>query len=179
MDAINRNVTVDTLRSDHVELIQRVMPSTERFVDGARTNSHAQRFAAQQSGAADYVVAWIDRQPVGHALVRWNGALDAHFSERGVRDPYVEGLAVRADCRSMGVGMAIMREAEHRASTRGYRRIGLAVGIHNERARRLYDRLGYCESRLGQFEVTWTYIDGAGKEQVEGETCTYLVKDLQ
>jgi len=178
MDARSSSIRIEPLRSDEVALLQRMMPSSERVVDGVRTHSHAQRFGAQQDGTADYLVAWIDDEPVGHALIRWTGARDALFIERRVRDPYVEGLAVRHDRWSRGIATAMMCEAEHRALMRGYRTMGLAVGVDNARARHLYDRLGYCESNLGEFEVTWTYLDDGGREQVGRETCTYLMKTL-
>jgi GNAT superfamily N-acetyltransferase len=166
------------MERDEVDIVQRALPSTERFVDGVRTHSHAERFRAQESGTAEYLVAWADSEPVAYALVRWEGPADEWMRERGVRGPYVEGLSVRSDLWSHGIGTAIMLEAEQRTAARGYAHIGLAVGRDNERARRLYERLGYRESGLGDFDVSWTFIDSAGNEGIEGEMCTYLVKSL-
>ena len=65
------------------------------------------------------------------------------------------------------------------ARSRGYRKIGLGVDISNVAARRLYFSEGYAESGLGQFLVSYPYIDEDGAERQAHETCTYLVKRLR
>ncbi|MEX0750660.1 MAG: GNAT family N-acetyltransferase [Dehalococcoidia bacterium] len=175
---ITDRVEVRALTRREIDALQITMPSIERMIDGIRTHSHAGRFRIQEEGAGDYLIAWVDGQPAGHVLVRWAGASDPRLHERIGRDPYVEGLAVRTDLQSRGVGTAIMLEAERRTVARGHTTIGLAVGVENARARRLYRRLGYRESGFGEFEVTWTTVDAAGNEGIEGESCTYLVKAL-
>jgi ribosomal protein S18 acetylase RimI-like enzyme len=178
MNARLSTVRLASLRSDEVELLQRVMPSTERIIDGKRTNSHAERYAVQHSGSADYLIAWLDGEPVGHALLRWNGPADAITRGRGARGPYIEGLAVRDDRWSRGIGTAMMVEAERRALERGHEHMWLAVGVENERARRLYRKLGYGETGSGEFDVTWAVIDGDGNEGMHGEVVTLLKKKL-
>ena len=71
-----------------------------------------------------------------------------------------------------------MRSVEETARAKGHATVGLAVGVENLRARALYLRLGYWETEIPPFEVTWTYRDGRGAERVEGETCTYFTKRL-
>lgn len=53
------------------------------------------------------------------------------------------------------------------AKTRGYSRVGLAVGAANAGAQRLYARAGYCDTGLREF-----WIEGAH------EICGYLAKEL-
>lgn len=56
---------------------------------------------------------------------------------------HVEILAVTTHAEGGGVARALMAAAESWASERGYRRITLNVFPANERARTLYDWLGY------------------------------------
>jgi ribosomal protein S18 acetylase RimI-like enzyme len=79
----------------------------------------------------------------------------------------VEDLFVAAGCRSAGVGTRLLAEAERVARSRGYREIGLVVGIENAAAQRLYARLGFEETDLGEF-----WVEGART------VCRYLVKPL-
>jgi ribosomal protein S18 acetylase RimI-like enzyme len=171
-------VTVRRLEGTEVDVLQQSMPASRRLVDGVPRTYHERRLAAQQDGAADYLIAWGDGSPVGHALLRWS-ADEPFLRDRELTAPLVEALAVRPDVQSRGIATAMMLEAERMAADRGQATIGLAVGIENERARALYARLGYYESGLGEFRVTWTALDADGEERVKGETCTYLVKRLR
>lgn len=56
----------------------------------------------------------------------------------------VDGLAVAEDCRSQGIGSAMIETLRQEASLRGYTRIRLDVADHNLHARRLYERLGFA-----------------------------------
>lgn len=56
---------------------------------------------------------------------------------------YVEDLAISPDARGLGLARDLMQAVEAWASTRGYRRIRLAVWFQNLRARGLYEHLGY------------------------------------
>jgi ribosomal protein S18 acetylase RimI-like enzyme len=68
---------------------------------------------------------------------------------------YVTGLAVDPGCEGRGVGRALMEALIDQARARGGRRMTLRVFGPNERARRLYERLGFeLEGVLrGEFRV--------------------------
>lgn len=57
---------------------------------------------------------------------------------------HVSEVAVSVDSQGAGVGSLLMSAAEGWAQAKGYGRIGLNVFAGNERARRLYARLGYA-----------------------------------
>lgn len=154
------------------------MPASGRIIDGKLSHYHATRFLAQEEGDAEYLVAWVDDEPVGHVLVRWRGSHDPFLLAEGVRDPYIEGLAVKTAFQSRGIGRALMLAAEEPTRRRELPTLGLSVGVENARARRLYARLGYRETALGVFKATWTFVDADGVEHTNGETCTYWVKPL-
>lgn len=143
--------------------------------------AHVRRLGDQRAGRVTYLVAWADGRAVGHALVRWGGTTNPEL--RWLLDarephPYVEALLVHPALRSRSVGSQILTAAEALVRKRGMRRIGLAVAVENARARALYERLGYRDVGVGAFTNAWSYVDEAGHEVAESETCTYLVKDL-
>lgn len=56
---------------------------------------------------------------------------------------HVSDLAITREAEGRGVGRALMEAAESWAASRGHRLLTLNVFDSNQRARRLYDRLGY------------------------------------
>jgi ribosomal protein S18 acetylase RimI-like enzyme len=68
------------------------------------------------------------------------------------RHAHVEVLAVETAAQGQGVGRRLMGAAEGWAKSRGYRRITLNVFAQNERARQLYERLGYEPETVHYFK---------------------------
>ena len=116
-----------------------------------------------------YVVAWDGDEPVGHAHVAWTG------TKLGV--PEIQDVFVPADLRRRGIATAVSRGAERAAVRRGHRRISLGVGIANDGARRLYERLGFRDAGLAPERVQGTIMI-RGKPLDVDDTMLYLVKDL-
>ena len=90
------------------------------------------------SPGGEYLVAWLDGAPVGHAHVDW-----------AAEPPELQDVWVREEVRRTGVATALTREAEQRAARRGHERLSLEVSEANTAARSLYERLGY--SRTADF----------------------------
>lgn len=63
--------------------------------------------------------------------------------ERGGRDAFIDELFVRAERRGRGLGAQAVAIAEAGARRRGVRAVHLEVDHTNERARRLYERVGF------------------------------------
>jgi GNAT superfamily N-acetyltransferase len=64
------------------------------------------------------------------------------------RHAHVEVLAVEPAAQHQGIGRLLMDAAESWARGRGYRRITLNVFAQNERARQMYERLGYLPETI-------------------------------
>lgn len=139
---------------------------------------HDDRFAQQRQGRLTYLIAWLDEIPIGHAMVRWEGATDAYVAERISDCAHVEDLFMMPELRSRGVGTRILGRGEQMAMERGIKQIGLAVGVDNPRARALYERLGYVDTGFGVFEIGGTYMDIHGRQREWRDMCEYLVKQL-
>jgi ribosomal protein S18 acetylase RimI-like enzyme len=84
--------------------------------------------------ASQYLVAWDGEAPVGHVCLQW------------IEPPELQDLWVLPDRRSGGIGRALIAAAERETAARGHGRLLLSVGVHNERALSLYERLGYTRT---------------------------------
>jgi ribosomal protein S18 acetylase RimI-like enzyme len=77
-------------------------------------------------------------EAAGYAVVGFGFSL-----EFGGRDAFVDELFVRDAERGRGIGSALLAHAERQARQRGVQAFHLEVDHANQRARRLYERLGY------------------------------------
>jgi GNAT superfamily N-acetyltransferase len=113
-------IAIRALRPDEVERVDRVLPLHRLGNDG------------------DYVVAWDDGAPVGHAFIAWTG------TKLGL--PEIQDVYVLPERRGEGLGTALTQAAEQTAVSRGHDRCSIGTGIANAGARRLYERLGYARA---------------------------------
>ena len=152
----------------------------ERYIafDWGNVRKHEERLRLQSEGVATYLLAWRGELPVGHVLIKWRGTADEPMSSHLTNCPDLEDLIVSPECRSMGVGTALLEHAEELALQNGYSQIGLGVEVENDRARSLYELLRYVDSDLGAYVTSGSYLDREGVERPWQETCNYLVKQL-
>ena len=150
-------ITVRPIRPGDVDALARHVKPTPLL--------HEARAQLQRGERAVYLIALDDGAPVGHALLKLPPLGSEHPRADGI--PEVEDLFVAETHRSSGVGSRLLQEAEDLARGRGFDRLGLAVGVGNAGAHRLYERAGYEDAGLGEF-----WVEGAR------ETCRYLVKRL-
>jgi ribosomal protein S18 acetylase RimI-like enzyme len=62
-------------------------------------------------------------------------------------------VATHPQLEGLGLATRLMEELEKRARRRGAHRVNLGVEIGNDRARRLYEHLGY--EPIGESEASW------------------------
>jgi ribosomal protein S18 acetylase RimI-like enzyme len=160
---------VRPLSGDELDLVDRFLA---RY-----PGKHLERLEGQRRGECVYLIAWAGAEPVGHLNLRLRGRKLPDRARR-LRAAQIEDLRVARAHRRHGVGTELMQRAAEEAAARGFGTIGLGVDIGNVPARRLYRREGYEESGLGQFVVSYPYIDEDGIERQAHETCTYLIKRL-
>jgi GNAT superfamily N-acetyltransferase len=72
-----------------------------------------------------------------------------HLQHAGRRCAEIESVHVREDRRSLGIGSALLAEAERRAAAAGCYRIQLTSRIVRADAHRFYVANGYEQSHLG------------------------------
>lgn len=120
----------------------------------------------QTAGNLDYVVAWRRKHPIGRGLILWHGYVIPVLIKAFPRTPVIRSVEVLPLFQGAGVGTAIVRELERRASEKGYEQVGLGVMLENVRARKLWHRLGYEDWDGGVFDAVSIY------EGPNGETVT-------
>jgi ribosomal protein S18 acetylase RimI-like enzyme len=160
MDAILQPIVRRCEESDLPKL-QATLPS-----------GHQKRFAKQQAGTAEYLIAWVNNQPAGFFLLDWLGQQYLP----GV--PEISGGEVRADLRSHGIGAALIKACEQRAKQHGAKQICLLVAHDNPNARRLYEHLGYQDSGIEDVVAEYDDTNAAGVTKHFREECALLLKDL-
>jgi ribosomal protein S18 acetylase RimI-like enzyme len=90
-------------------------------------------------------VVWVieaggrdQRSPIGYLVLTIGYSL-----ERGGRDSFIDELYVRSEWRGRGLGTHAVATAEAGARRLGVRAVHLEVDTTNDRARRLYERVGF------------------------------------
>jgi ribosomal protein S18 acetylase RimI-like enzyme len=94
----------------------------------------------------------------------------------GETSAYIYGFRIRPAYQSKGIGTRLLEIAENDLVFRGYRIVNLNVGQDNQRARMLYERLGYRV--IGSDPGRWSYYDQYGRRQDVNEPAWRMQKEL-
>ena len=166
---MNAAITVEPASEGDVGILTRRLPRPRA--------KHLERLERQRRGEALYLIAWRDGEPVGHALLKSPGAVDLAPGKRaGCAE--IEDLFVVVAYRRQGVGRRLLVVAEREARRRRFGKLGLAVGVENLAARRLYQRQGFVDTGYGEFVLFGSLTGEDGTRRQWEETCVYLVKQL-
>ena len=94
----------------------------------------------------------------------------------GETSAYIYGFRVRPAYQSKGIGTKLLEIAERDLIQRGYSIVNLNVGQDNQRARLLYERLGYRV--IGSDPGQWSFYDQHGRRQNVNEPAWRMQKEL-
>jgi len=137
-----------------------------------RESSFFLRRAGERARSADEMRAVIERfeeLPEYLLLTAWQGAMAVGEAVvmGGVfarnRLTATVGVGVLQAHAGRGLGRALMTEAEAFAQWRRLRRLELTVMAHNDRARALYERMGYVEEGVKRESL---FVDGAFVDEI-------------
>lgn len=137
------------------------LPALEHDLPSHGAELHARFLHRQRAGEATYLVAWSGPRPVGSGVIGWLGFPSAESRARLPGIPVIRNLAVPPPWRNRGVATALIRAAERRILERGQAQVGIAVGLDNPDAARLYRRLGYVDTWLREVS-RYDALDEAG-----------------
>ena len=147
--------------------VRELGPSDVQHVDRLLPLS---RLSDQPSDASTYLVAWDEREPVGHAHIAWTG------THLGV--PEIQDVFVTAERRRQGIASQLTRAAEALVRARGWETISLSVSQEgNQPARRLYAKLGYVEAATDPVRVSGVILIRGQPLEVD-DTLVYLTRRL-
>lgn len=80
-----------------------------------------------------------------HALgFMWRGVMLPGGAEAKADEYYISNLGVHPSAQGHGIGSALLAFAEKTAVETGLAKVSLIVGLYNQNALRLYQRVGYC-----------------------------------
>ncbi|MDT8913991.1 GNAT family N-acetyltransferase [Amycolatopsis sp. PS_44_ISF1] len=134
------------------------------------------RLTRQAAGLGVLLTAWRGPQPAGVLYLWLEDAEEAPIRWHLPRVPLLTHLEVREGLRNQGIGRALVEAAEQRLVGDGHERGALAVRTDNQRAARLYRRLGYRD--WGRGTVVCHSFDGVPEAEPVPELCFVLVKRL-
>ena len=129
----------------------------------------------QCDGIRQMLLADLNGFPIGQIFILLNFAARKR-AEGGVRG-YLYALRVLDHMRCMGIGTYLIEHAEQRLTQHGYQWSTISVAKTNVKARRLYERLGYCIFR--DDPGRWHYVNHVGKVVDVNEPCWMLEKQLK
>ncbi|MFG1606180.1 GNAT family N-acetyltransferase [Actinoplanes sp. NPDC049265] len=120
------------------------------------------RLKDRETGGA--VIAVIGPRIVGYVIVSWSGADEDQVRRLAPDVPLMFCLRVDERYRCRGIGTRLVQRAEALLAERGFDRVLIGVDHANERARRLYQALGYRT------------VDGLGRLGAEGESYEVMAR---
>jgi ribosomal protein S18 acetylase RimI-like enzyme len=136
------------------------------------------RLQLQAQGHMEYPIAIIDDRIVGYLLLKWNCPEDPFLKRKLPPCAEIEDFSVDPEFRGRGIGTALLTYAETEAKEHGETRLGLAVGIENDRAVRFYERHGFVHMPDTDHRVSWFEPNDDGTSRIASEECVYMMKDL-
>jgi ribosomal protein S18 acetylase RimI-like enzyme len=149
--------------------IRALCPTDLDQIFDQRSRQFGERWLERQRAGETYVaVAEFDGTPVARVGLDFTSHLPHGAA-------HLWAAHVEPGFQSRGIGTTLFLHIEDVARTRGFGLIRLAVGKDNQRARLLYERLGY--KVCGEETSRWTYRDGDRTVEV-AEECWTMEKDL-
>ncbi|MGB3185646.1 MAG: GNAT family N-acetyltransferase [Ornithinimicrobium sp.] len=154
------------------------LAALERDLSTGLARVHEKHLHSARGPELDYLGAWDSEHVLGTAVILWQGMDDDSARERHYpMVPEIAHLQVGPASRGEGVGTAPGRHSEQLVRGAGYSSVVIAVSMDNDRAAKLYERLGYTPT--GATVVSnYTWTDTEGVHHPERETNTVLERLL-
>jgi GNAT superfamily N-acetyltransferase len=149
----------------------------EALGPGHRDFFHS-RFPLQVAGLGLILIAYRDTRPLGAVFISWDDADEPEIREHLAQVPMIFHLHVARPHRGKGVGRQLLREAENWLRKLGFDRVLLGVDKSNDKARRLYLRLGYVQPAEPELSDLGSAVEPGQEEYSMGEAYDILVADL-
>ena len=137
-------------------------PFLLRYPDEADFTEEAERRILQNwldDPSGIMLNAWVDGRLAG------NCALMPKGGRRKIRHRAEIAIAVRRSCWGLGLGGALLNRVLMLAKALGYEQLELEVIDGNDRALRLYERLGFVQT--GRTPRAFRYDDGSYRDEIQ------------
>lgn len=115
---------------------------------GSKTDSLKKYLSEQNSGERDVFIAEHDGELAAYVTVQWKASYKPFF-EKNI--PEIKDLFAFYEYRNKGIAAQLMDKAEARIKEKGYKIVGLGVGLYSDygTAQRMYIKRGYNFDGLG------------------------------
>ena len=140
--------------------------------------THADDLHDQSLFNISFFVAWLNGNPVGHALVRWLGPREETVRKDYPYCPEIYRVRVLKEFRSQGIATAIIKECENEASNRHCLLIGLGTHLDITSKDNLYIRLGYGPSTVKRYIDTYKTNSEDGSIDTISKEAQFLIKRI-
>jgi len=140
--------------------------------------THADDLRDQSAGDKTFLIAWVNNQPVGHALTRWLGPRADVPQSLYPACPEIYRLAVLEEFQRQGIATAIIGKCEAEAKLKGFKHIGLGTDPDLPPNSNLYYRLGYKISEAVRFKESYQQRRDDGSVETVNERTTFVIKTL-
>ena len=140
--------------------------------------THADDLHDQSLSSLSFFVAWLNGNPVGHALVRWLGPRDETVRKNYPDCPEIYRVRVLKEFRSQGIATAIIRKCENEALKRHCLLIGLGTHSNITSKDNLYIRLGYEPSTASNYIDTYKTRSDNGAVATIRKEAQFLIKRI-
>lgn len=141
--------------------------------------THADDLHDQSLSNISFFVAWLNDDPVGHALVRWLGPRAERVRKDYPNCPEIYRLKVLKEFRAQGIATAIIKKCENEALKRECLLIGLGTDPKISSKDNLYIRSGYESSKVNSYIDTYkTRLDDGTVLAIRKEA-QFLIKRLR
>jgi ribosomal protein S18 acetylase RimI-like enzyme len=117
--------------------------------------------ARLEQGDGFYLVAWEDKEPLGHARLALTDP------------PELQDLAVLPEHRHRGVACALAGAVEREAAARGFELLRVAVSVDNAAAQALFRDRGYVDAGIPPRRVQGTVLIRTGPLEVDDVLLTW------
>ena len=163
------DVNTRAARGDDLSTLAKVFGQEQFFVD---------RLERQRGGRGMLLIAELDDLAVGDVYLWLEPAEEPELNRYLPGVPLIQHFEVHEPFQSRGIGTRLLAAAERELRHRGHGRVALGVGLSNEGAMRLYQRLGYREWPYGVIATSWEEFLPNGARRRTSEWCHIYLKDL-
>ncbi len=115
---------------------------------GSKTDTLKKYLFEQSSGERDIFIAEYDGELAAYVTILWIPSYKP-FNEKNI--PEIKDLFAFYEYRKKGIATQLMDKAESRIKEKGYKTVGLGVGLYSDygTAQRMYIKRGYNFDGLG------------------------------
>ena len=141
-------------------------------------STHADDLHDQSLSRISFFIAWLNGNPVGHALVRWLGPREEQVRKDYPNCPEIYRLKVLEKFREQGIATAIIKRCEKEACKRERRFIGLGTDPNISSKDNLYIQSGYETSTVNSYIDTYKIKLDDGTVVTIRKEAQFLIKRI-